>query len=383
LSGSVGISVLHIAKHAYVREGGIERHVTTLLPGLVQRGVDVTALVYGDVSSPSQMKVNGVNVELVQPTLSVGSQPIALTMFNTARKLHSNKHFDIVHVHCPDVFAHAVTSVFRNNRPKLIATWHSDIVRQRFIGPLYLNTAPYLLPQWDAVIAATHTHLLSTQIPSYLPETSRYVVPYGVAEDQFQITPQVTEKIRALRFSINNAPLVFALGRHVRYKGLHNLIEAIREVPGKLIIGGEGPATPQLQALVRNLGLDDKVRFLGHLDTDNLRAAYHACDVFCLPSISPAEAFGLVQVEAMLCSKPVVNTKLGTGVNEVCVDGVTGKTVEPNQPAQLSQALNQLLTNPELSRLMGEAGRRRAIEMYNCDSMLNGTLGVYKSVLLS
>ena len=106
-----------------------------------------------------------------------------------------------------------------------------------------------------------------------------------------------------------------------------------------------------------------------------------AADVFVLPSHLPSEAFGLVSVEAMASGLPVIATELGTGTSEVVSDGHTGLVVPPADPHALSTALNRLLTDPELRRRLGSAGRDRARSRFSAEAYLDRTVRAYQAVL--
>ncbi len=95
------------------------------------------------------------------------------------------------------------------------------------------------------------------------------------------------------------------------------------EIDAVLWLGGTGPLTEELRSIARREGVAGKVRFVGRIPDDELVAYYEAADVFVLPSVAKAEAFGLVQLEAMYCRRPVVSCRLGTGVEWVNQDGVT------------------------------------------------------------
>jgi rhamnosyl/mannosyltransferase len=115
----------------------------------------------------------------------------------------------------------------------------------------------------------------------------------------------------------------------------------------------------------------------------DLRSYYKAAKVFVLPSISRAEAFGIVQLEAMAAGLPVVNTDIDSGVPEVSVNGETGLTVPPADADALASAL-QLLLNSEDQRVkMGEAARTRAEIEYSVEKMVSRTARVYEGVLSS
>ena len=103
--------------------------------------------------------------------------------------------------------------------------------------------------------------------------------------------------------------------------------------------------------------------------------------MFCLPSVEPAEAFGIVQVEAMACGRPVLCCQLGNGVNWVNRDGETGLAVPPADPAALAAALGRLRDDPALRARLGEEGRRRAYATFSAGAVARGTLAVYREVL--
>ena len=107
---------------------------------------------------------------------------------------------------------------------------------------------------------------------------------------------------------------------------------------------------------------------------------YHASDVFILPSVARSEAFGIVQLEAMACGKPVVNTHLATGVPFVSIDGETGITVPPGSPEAIAAAVNRLLDDPALRTAYGRAAMRRVQNEFNLDLMVRRTIEVYREV---
>jgi rhamnosyl/mannosyltransferase len=187
-----------------------------------------------------------------------------------------------------------------------------------------------------------------------------------------------------LRAAAGEFPLIFAVGRHVYYKGFEYLLRALGQLPSvRLVLGGQGPLTGALKDLAQSLGVAERVTFTGRLSDDELAAWYHACDVFCLPSVEPSEAFGLVQLEAMACGKPVVNTQLGNGANVVNLDGVTGLTARPRDTASLAACLARLCADPDLRRALGAAGRQRARTQFSAARMGEQTLALYRRLVFS
>jgi rhamnosyl/mannosyltransferase len=175
------------------------------------------------------------------------------------------------------------------------------------------------------------------------------------------------------------APLVLAVGRLVPYKGFEFLVQAMKDIDATLLLIGSGRLRGQLETMIERLGMTGKAHLLGHVD--DLVPYYKAAQMLVLPSVSRAESFGLVQVEAMAAGIPVVNTEIDSGVPEVSLHGVTGLTVPPKDPKALAGAIRNLLENPETRAKYGQAASVRAREEFSAQRMAENTLRVYESVL--
>src|SRR5262249_60630573 len=150
------------------------------------------------------------------------------------------------------------------------------------------------------------------------------------------------------------------VGRLRYYKGLHILLGALPRVRAELLIAGSGPERERLAAQANQLGIAQRVHFLGDIADEELPALLHAADIFVLPAHLRAEALGLAQIEALASGLPCVSTELGTGTSYANLHGTTGLVVPPGEPAALAQAINTLLADPALRQRLGAAGRRRA-----------------------
>jgi glycosyltransferase involved in cell wall biosynthesis len=375
--------VLHFGKFPASHFGGIETHVKGLTEGLAAAGLDVTNLVYDlgrTTGGVVENRVNGVRIVAVPCRGTLASLPIAPSTPGTVSRMSREGSFDIAHTHFPDPLAFACLP--SAGAAARIASWHSDIVRQQMFGKVYGAIARTLFDPLDAVAGATSSHLTSAQMNDFRPR-QRHVVPYGVDPSRFVSTPQVAARARQLQDQANGRPIVFALGRHVYYKGFEVLIEAMRDVDACLILGGEGPLTAALSAQAAALQVRDSVRFVGRIADDELPAYYHAAAIYCLPSLATSEAFGLVQVEAMACGRPIVNCWLGNAVNEVAPDGICAVTVPPGDARAMAGALNRLLEDRELRVRLGEAGRQRVEQHFSMRAMIDATLTMYDEVLAS
>ncbi len=374
------MKVLHLGKFDTL--GGIERHVKTLARGLVATGeVEIVNLVSSDSPRGYEHTEYGYRTIAVPCHGIVASVAISPSLPFVARRLHREHRFDIVHLHFPDPLGH-LTALTLPRPIRRVISWHSDIIRQRKALALYSPALRHFVQDVDGLIGATPQHLtVSAQMPPARPGQVRRVVPYGFDPGQMSWSERATAKKAELLSWAGGRPVVFAVGRHVYYKGLDILLQAMAGVDALLIIGGTGPLTADLKRQAEASGLRDRVLFAGFIPDDDLIAYYAACDVFTMPSTDRSEAFGLVQLEAMYLGKPVVSTRLGTGVEFVNVEGETGLLVPPGDVAALENAIQHLLADPGLRRRLGAAGKARVASTFSMTQMVQGTLDAYRSVL--
>lgn len=156
-------------------------------------------------------------------------------------------------------------------------------------------------------------------------------------------------------------------------KGVDYLIKAFKKVVGQnpnveLQIAGEGPEKNNLRALASQLGIAEKVKFLGFVK--NTPKFLNQIDIFALTP-TRREAFGIAAAEASACGKPVVATNI-SGLTEVVENNQTGLVVESKNIEQIADALSKLIANKELQHQMGAAGRQRVKKYYTTDKMVSG-----------
>jgi glycosyltransferase involved in cell wall biosynthesis len=159
------------------------------------------------------------------------------------------------------------------------------------------------------------------------------------------------------------------------------LIDAMRDVDGTLIIIGTGALETDLRLRIEEAGLGDRVHLVGYLERRELKCLLHACRVFTMPSVEESETFGIAQVEAMACGKPVVNTRLLTGVPWVARDGIEALTVPPGSRDALAEALTRVLDHEEEAAALGARGLRRAETTFSFTTFLDSTLKVFNDAL--
>lgn len=375
------MKVLHLGKFFPPPFGGIESVMYTLLEGLKDR-VDFDVLVS---SKSAQSAKRDCKKYAVHESLSIGtllgvslcpSMPIDL------RRLWEKNKYDLVHIHFPNPMAHAALGLLPKNVP-LVISWHSDIIRQRSLLIFYNSFLKRILRRAKAIIVATPAHITSSDIlSSFCDQSKIHVVPFGIDAENFISNPALHEKAQGIREQFKNKKLIFALGRHVGYKGFEYLVRAMAGVDqAVLLLGGSGPRTSVIQKIINDNALHDRVILLGSVPREDLPSYYLAADLFCFPSVSKNEAFGIVQLEAMACSRPIVSCELHNGASFVNENGKTGLIVPPKDSSQLAAALDFLLKREDLRMTMGEKACERVKKVFNMGNMLNGTFKVYKHVL--
>jgi glycosyltransferase involved in cell wall biosynthesis len=357
--------------------GGMQTHVEHLFESLKGR-VDFVHLVPSRDASSSASTVKGFPLYRTASWNIDGSLALSPGLLTMARHLHRERPFDLIHLHFPDPVSHLASLVLPKSIPRVI-TWHADITRQKILRTLYAPLQNHALRHSARIIVYTPAHISSSLYLPAIDSQTFSIIPYGFDLQPYQLPHSLAPEIRK-KFG---SKIIFALGRHVYYKGFDYLISAMEQLPEdtQLLIGGEGPLTDQWKGLARLSPAANRIHFLGLIPQADIAAYFQACNVFCLPAINQAEAFGAVQVEAMACGKPVVSTRLNNGVDFVNQHGVTGLTVPVADVPALAQALSQILNDPELAKDLSEQALQRAIQEFSLSAMGEKTFAAYQQAL--
>jgi glycosyltransferase involved in cell wall biosynthesis len=177
------------------------------------------------------------------------------------------------------------------------------------------------------------------------------------------------------------ALVIGSLGRLHWVKGYEYLVRALpavlKELPeAHVVIAGTGPLEAELRELVRGLGLDQQVRFLGFIS--EVRQLLEASDLYVQCSVS--EGLGLAVIEAQGIGLPVVVSRVG-GMPETVAEDETGLVVPPNDPHELARAIVRLGTDPDLRKAMGERAHARVHELFTRERMVRDTVAIYDELL--
>lgn len=364
------LEVLHVGKFYPPHMGGMETHLEALC-GKLRKSVDLRVIVASDNRSEIVETLDSVSVTRLPTWLTVASAPLVPGLVTRVREFRG----DILHLHLPNPMA-VVAYLASGYRGRVVVTYQSDMVRQKILGPMFEPLLHAALRRSSAIITTSPNYLRSSPVLAHHGERC-HIIPLGIPIDRFASCD--AGAAAAVRRQYGE-PLIVSVGRLVYYKGFEYLIRAMTRVPGKLLIVGDGPLGPQLRALASELGVAERVVFLGKIDHDQLVACYHAAQVFVFASVARSEAFGIVQIEAMAAGLPVVNTDLDSGVPFVSLHEETGLTVPPRDSDRLALAINRLLDNPDLRMRLGQAARVRAEQEFHLDVMTARVLSLYDQI---
>jgi glycosyltransferase involved in cell wall biosynthesis len=305
--------------------------------------------------------IDGVPVEAVSSLGTLFSTPMAPTYIPTL--ISRARSADVVIHHAPLPLNDAALLLGLPDDVGLIIYWHAEIVGFALLKRLVTPLIRRVLKRADRIVVSGPSMIEAS--PFLAPHADKcVVVPYGTDVTYWRTLDEsdgaAAEKIRR-----DKPRHIVSLGRLVLYKGYDVLIRAMATIDGHASIIGEGPLLPELQALAQELGVADRVHLPGQLPRAEIRRLFHAASVFAFPSVTEAEAFGIVQIEAMAAGLPIVNTSLGTTVPLVARHDREALTVPPRDVPALAQALNRLLDDPVLASRLGTGGRSRAEAEYD------------------
>jgi len=374
--------VLQLGRYDFEEEKGGVQFYAELLARHIGPEVQVDQLVS---AMKPQTRVVKLADRLKVAVASYGlfaSVPLSPGIFTWTRKLLGMKKYDLIHLNFPDPLA-LLATLFLPKKIPIVVTWHSDIVRQKFLLKFYQPMVRSFMKKVDRVIVATPRHVESCeQLRELGMQAKTVVIPFGIEEWQFDLKPGMQEKMDQIRAKHSNQFLLFSFGRHVYYKGFSYLVEAMKDLPGcHLILGGTGPLTEELKAQAQALGVQNRIDFIGQIPFQDLPVYLRACDLFCFPSVDPSEAFGYAQIEAMVCGKAVVGCDLKNGTNFVNLDGQTGIIVPPRNSKALAEAILKLQNNRELLKKLSLQAQSRALQEFTAKKTAERTAELFRSLV--
>lgn len=362
-------------------QGGGERRLYEIAKRLVKKGhvVDVLCMKINNV--PNYENIDGINVYHMGPTIKNPPyrSPLDFLKFITSvfKWLITNK-YDIVDAQAfiPLIPA-SLCNIFKIQK-NVIGTIHDVSHKKDKNQWLYYGNIAYSIERllyklpFKKIITVSNVikEILNKQYS--IPSNKIYVVHNGVDLD-------LIDSVEGAGADVNS---VIFVGRLIPHKHVDDLIKAVsfivKDIPDlKLKIIGDGITKDNLKRLVKELKLENNVKFFGKLNEyKDVINEVKKSELLVLPSTR--EGFGMVLVEANACYKPVIAYKSG-GVIEVIDDNLNGFLVEERDIHKLSEKIKYVLKNKDIAEKMGKYGRKKVEKMFVWDKIVEEIEKVYKT----
>lgn len=304
---------------------------------------------------------------LVPKILSAFYLLLGMTFIYQLTKQHQ---FDIIHVHWP--FPHILFGLFgkHTSSAQIISSFHGAEIRWLKRKFPFLKHLFRILINKSCCITTNSRH------------TARELE--GIVHKKIDIIP-FSSTIGQSSDPISDEKEIIFVGRLVERKGVKYLIEAMakiqNEIPHHLYIIGDGPDHQELQQMVDRFNLQNRITLTGYINDDTLAERFKRCSFFVLPAVydkkGDIEGLGVVLIEAMSYSKPVIASKAG-GIPDIVQDGENGYLVPPGDVETLAKAMKKLASNDNLCRVMGKKAKQTVDEKFNWDTIVHHVMDLYK-----
>ncbi len=382
--------ILQISNYAYPNIGGIEQVARDIANTFSATGnYEQKIICFNETARDGDYTchrnetvhdvVDGIEVIRCGCITKKFSQSISLTFASELKRVMDDFAPDVVIFHYPNPFEARFLQKYFKRSFKFVLYWHLDIVKQKILGKLFYGQTVRLLERADIVIATSPLYIAGSHFLSRYREKCR-VIPNCISENRMLVTDAIQQRAKEIKNNCKGKIICFGIGRHVPYKGFKYLVNASKYLDDrfKIFIAGKGELTEKLK---RQAFGDKKIVFLGRVSDGDLIAYYLAMDIFCFPSTTKNEAFGIALAEGMFFGKPAVTFHIpGSGVNYVNLKNTTGFEVPNGDSRAYADAIVQLADNPVLRNKMGTEAKNRVLKLFMLKSFRLNILDMMRSL---
>ena len=354
--------VLHVYKTYYPdTRGGVEQAIFQICESCRKFGIESEVLTLSSNPIPEKITIGTHQVTRSLENFNIASTGFSFEIFKNFQKKISK--FDLVHYHYPWPLMDLMHFFAKSNKPSIVS-YHSDIVKQKFLFRIYQPLMRKFMNDVDLIIAASPNYAESS--PHLRNFTNKIkIIPYGL-DQNFYDDCKFDKKSKWTQKYPEGFFLFVGVLRY--YKGLHLLLKASQNRKYPILIAGDGPMHRKLRLQALDLKLDN-VHFLGAVeDEEKFELLRHArCIVF--PSNLRSESFGISLLEGAMFGKPMISSEIGTGTSYININGITGIVTPPNDPISLQEAMDNIWNNTEMAESMGKAAKKRFDQLFTSDLM--------------
>jgi len=387
----IKMNVLIISPYFYPKKGGLENYSYNIAKILLEKGHDITVLCSDHEKESKKEIVDRIRIIRLKPDFILSNTPIRFNLFFTMSKLVRENNFDLINAHTPVPFyADVAAIVSKRYSIPFVLTYHNDNIKTTFAINIIANVYNYSFN----LATLKLSKFIITPSP-YCYNESKFLkkfknklrwIPPGVDINKYDIGNSF--KIHDDHGIPRSSKIVLFVGQMSKahaHKGIDDLIKSFKRIlddtkEAYLFLVGKGDMILEYKKMCQSYGILDNVIFTGFVDETELIEYYKSSDVVVLPSTTVQEGFGMVLIEGNACGKPVIGTKIG-GIQYVIKDGETGLLVPPKNPEALADAIIKLLSNEDLSKKMGENGRKLVEQNYTWKRTVEMTEKVYNEAI--
>lgn len=371
------IKVLHVYRTFFPdTQGGLEETIRQIAKSSKELGAEVRVLTISKlVRKETWIEFDDIEVIQLPELVEISSCNIPYSGIVTFRKLA--KWADVVHFHFPWPFAD-ILKLFVPNNTRTVLTYHSDIIRQRFLSGFYSPLMHHFLNSVDRIVSTSPNYLATSDILKRYKDKVE-IIPIGLSLTSY---PEVDDaKLQEVKEEVGEGFFLF-VGVIRYYKGLHILLNAAIDADFKIVIVGSGPIEDELKKQAEFLSLEN-VTFLGRVDNATKVALFKLCRAVVFPSYLRSEAFGVTLLEGAMFEKPLISTEIGTGTSYVNQHKETGLVVPPSDSHALRAAMDMLYEDNALAEQYGKNAKTRFFSCFTAQTMSEQYVGLYKRLISS
>jgi L-malate glycosyltransferase len=305
--------------------------------------------------------------------------PYSLSLASKMAQVALQENLDLLHVHY--AIPHAASAYLAKNilaekkMLPVITTLHGTDITLVGADPSYFDITKFSIEQSDEVTAVSE-YLRNETIKRFAVRKPITVIPNFVDTARFH--PHEMPPLTCLRRP--GEKLLMHISNFRPVKRIDDIIDIFagvaRKIPSRLVLIGAGPEMDRVRTHVETLGLTDRVVYLGR--QDDVSRLIPCADIYLLTSAH--ESFGLTALEAMSCGVPVIGT-MGSGMDEFLGDNTAGMLFPVGDVTGMTEGCLCILTDPSLAEKMGQAGRKKAVDEYNEDMIVDRYEELYRNIL--
>lgn len=365
------MKVLQVYRTCYPEtNGGVEQVIRFIASGTKAFSIETKILTLSD-NDIEPYHCEGTEIIPVKKSIEIASNGFSLKLIAKFKKL--SQWADVIHYHYPWPSGDLL-SLFAEDKPSIV-TYHSDIVRQKFLKTLYQPLESYFLNRTDRLVATSPQYAQSSaNLQKNRHKVS--IIPLAIDESAYPVPS--SENINKWRTVVGEGFFLF-VGVLRYYKGLDYLLEAAKLNGLPIVIAGDGPERAKLEAYIAEHKITN-VKLVGFVSDEDKVALHLLSKAFVFPSHLRSEAFGISLIEAQMYSKPIISSDIGTGSSYVNLNEETGLSVPPADSQSFSDAMLRIENDVQLRDTFGNNARSRFEQEFTAQRYAQSYAKLYAEV---